>query len=106
LPRAPDDTAPRAAILPPTPAMPALPAQTALPQAVAPQIMAPVTAAQGTVQSSARSPINLRSAPGGDVLRTVPRGSTLQVFGEAPGGWLQVGEGEPWGWVHSSGLER
>lgn len=51
--------------------------------------------------------MNLRAAPGGggEVIRTVPRGSQLEVFGEAPGGWLQVGQGgAPWGWVHVSVL--
>jgi hypothetical protein len=36
------------------------------------------------------------------VLRTLPRGLELQLYGRAPGGWLQVGDAEPWGWVHSS----
>ncbi|MCW8087803.1 SH3 domain-containing protein [Sabulicella glaciei] len=61
-----------------------------------------------TVVTSARSGANLRSAPqGGQVLRVVPRSSTLQVLGEAPGGWYQVGQnGAAWGWIHSSVVER
>ncbi len=60
----------------------------------------------GTV--SVRSPANVRSSPsgGGEVLRVAPRGATLDIFAEAPGGWYQVGEGEPWGWVHGSLLDR
>lgn len=66
------------------------------------------TSGSGFVTTSARHPVNIRSTPGGgsDVVRVVPRASNLQVFGEAPGGWLQIGEGTPWGWVHSSMLER
>jgi uncharacterized protein YraI len=52
-----------------------------------------------------RSPVNLRTAPHGAVLRVLPRGEVLQVFGQAPGGWLQVGQGEAWGWAHSSLLD-
>jgi hypothetical protein len=30
----------------------------------------------------------------------------LQVFGEAPGGWYQVGQdGTAWGWLHASVLD-
>ncbi len=64
-------------------------------------------AAVRSVVTSSRTPANLRAAPqGGDVLRTVPRLSSLQVLGEAPGGWYQVGQnGDAWGWIHSSVLE-
>lgn len=60
-----------------------------------------------TVVTSSRHGANIRSSPrGGEVLRTVPRSSTLEVLGEAPGGWFQVGQnGNAWGWVHSSVLE-
>ncbi|WP_207539426.1 SH3 domain-containing protein [Sabulicella rubraurantiaca] len=59
-----------------------------------------------TVVTSARHGANLRHAPRGEVLRTVPRSSTLEVMGEAPGGWFKVGEnGEAFGWVHASVLE-
>jgi hypothetical protein len=51
---------------------------------------------------------NLREHPngGGTVLRVVPRGSALRVFAEAPGGWLQVGQQQAEGWVHSSMVTR
>lgn len=47
---------------------------------------------------------NLRARPngGGEVLTVLPRGESVRVFATAPGGWLQVGESEPRGWVHSS----
>ncbi|MBP0444321.1 SH3 domain-containing protein [Roseomonas sp. SSH11] len=45
---------------------------------------------------------NVRSSPngGGAVLRVARSGSVLNVFGTAPGGWYQVGDTEPEGWVH------
>jgi hypothetical protein len=54
----------------------------------------------------ARAPANLRSAPGGTVLRVLPRGQVMRVFGTAPGGWFQVGGTEAWGWVHASLVEH
>jgi uncharacterized protein YgiM (DUF1202 family) len=49
---------------------------------------------------------NLRAGPGGGhpILRVVPRGTVMQVFGVAPGGWHQVGDTQPWGWMHASML--
>ena len=71
--------------------------------------MTPVAAQAGGVIGAAtiRSAANVRSTPSssGAVLRTATRGASLQVFGQAPGGWFQVGEAEPWGWVHGSLLE-
>jgi len=29
----------------------------------------------------------------------------LRVFAEAPGGWLEVGDTAPFGWVHGSMVE-
>ena len=51
-----------------------------------------------------RSPAEFAGTAAGraKVLRTLPRGLELQLSGRAPGGWLQVGDAEPWGWVHSS----
>jgi hypothetical protein len=50
----------------------------------------------------ARSSANLRTRPGGTVLGAVRRGEVLRVHGRARGGWIQVGDGEPRGWVHGS----
>jgi hypothetical protein len=74
------------------------------------QVLASAVVGQGpqrSVVTSVRSGANIRTAPrGGEVVRTVPRASTLQVFGEAPGGWYQVGQnGAAWGWVHASVLD-
>jgi hypothetical protein len=48
--------------------------------------------------------VNLRNGPGGGaaVVAVLPRGQVLDVFERAPGGWLRVGVGEPWGWAHAS----
>ena len=63
---------------------------------------------QGSVTTTSAHPVNLRNNPAGSgaVLRVVPRGTRLRVFAEAPGGWYEVGETEPVGWIHGSMLER
>ena len=50
---------------------------------------------------------NIRVAPvgGSQLVRVAPKGTVLRVFAQAPGGWLQVGEGNAEGWVHSSMVE-
>lgn len=50
------------------------------------------------------SAVNLRNGPGAGsmVIGVLPRGQVLDVFERAPGGWLRVGLGEPWGWAHAS----
>ena len=99
-------------------ALPPLPADGALsPAAPAPAPAAPTAAAApppatarptGTVTTTAAHPVNIRNSPagGGAVIRIVPRASSLRVFAEAPGGWRQVGEDQPIGWVHEFMLER
>ena len=71
----------------------------------------PIDAEVAPVASSAvhetvlvRSAARVRNAPGGEVVRVAVQGESLGVFGRAPGGWLQVGDGTPQGWVHSSML--
>lgn len=75
---------------------------------VAAQVQAgAVPSPRQSVVTWARTGANLRSAPiGGEVIGTVPPSSTLDVIGEAPGGWYQVGRGgTPIGWIHSSVLD-
>lgn len=77
------------------------------PAAPAPAAM-PAPAARATAAEertvTMRQGGNLRSGPGdtNPVLRTLPRGTTARVFAEGPGGWVQIGDSEPWGWVHVS----
>ena len=61
-----------------------------------------------TIVTSATSRANIRQEPSLDapVVRSMPRESSLTVFGEAPGGWYHVGESEPFGWIHRSALRR
>ena len=50
---------------------------------------------------------NIRASPQGGTLRVEPAGRELRVFGEAAGGWLQIGIGsQPDGWVHGSLVQR
>ncbi len=49
---------------------------------------------------------NLHARPHGPPVRVVPQGTAMRVFSQVPGGWLEVGGAEPWGWVHESLLER
>jgi hypothetical protein len=49
-----------------------------------------------------RQNANLHATPKGDLVRVVPQGTALHVFATSPGGWLQVGDTAPWGWVHQS----
>ena len=62
------------------------------------------TPASGTVIM--RQNGNIRTAPQGETIRVEPQGKELRVFGEAPGGWLHIGDTEANGWVHSSLVQR
>jgi len=91
----------------PTPAVsPTTPAAVTQPQTSAPAPAVPrSTPASGTVVM--RQNGNIRSGPQGETLRIEPQGKELRVFGEAPGGWLQIGgDTEANGWVHSSLVQR
>jgi len=94
--------------LPPLPESPAAP-ETSSPARPRPGAgrAPPQAAATGSVITASRVGANIRSSPrGGDVVRVMAPGSSLQVLAEAPGGWFQVGEaGVVLGWVHASVLE-
>jgi len=88
--------------------LPPLPEAAAAAETSSPARPAPAPlAAAGNVTTSTRMGANIRSSPrGGEVVRVMAPGSSLQVLGEAPGGWFQVGEaGVALGWVHASVLE-
>ena len=53
-----------------------------------------------------RQAANLRTDPHGSTIRVLPQGTPLHVFGQASGGWYQVGDTAPWGWVHESMLNK
>jgi len=81
------------------------PAPAVQPQPSAAAQAAPTTSpASGTVVM--RQNGNIRTAPRGETIRVEPQGRELRVFGEAPGGWLQIGDTEANGWVHSSLVQR
>jgi Bacterial SH3 domain len=108
LPPLPSDAAlAQQAAPPPVAPAPPVPSPAATPQPRPPS-PAPSATATRSVTTTAAHPVNIRSHPrgGGAVVRVVPRASVLRVFGEAPGGWFQVGEDQPFGWVHGSMLKR
>jgi hypothetical protein len=105
VPPLPSDT--KTVLAGPTPATaggPVGPAPAAQRQPQASVAMPPPTAASGTIVM--RQNGNIRIAPQGETIRVEPQGKELRVFGEAPGGWLQIGDTEANGWVHSSLVQR
>jgi hypothetical protein len=94
------------------PRLPAIPADLrtlappAPPQVARMEAEAAQAAAQARGGIAMRQNGNLRTQPGGEVLRVVPRGTSLRVFAEAPGGWLQVGQDAAEGWMHSTMVTR
>jgi hypothetical protein len=106
VPPMPDD--PKAVLAGPAPAAPSTPVASKgnpQPQPAATGQAAPAsTPASGTVIM--RQNGNIRTAPQGETIRVEPQGKELRVFGEAPGGWLQIGDTEANGWVHSSLVQR
>ena len=84
---------------------PTAPAPAAQPQPSA-MVQAPPTSTHASGTVVMRQSGNIRTGPQGEVIRVEPQGKELRVFGEAPGGWLQIGDTEANGWVHSSLVER
>ena len=58
----------------------------------------------GTV--TVRQSANVHASPGGPSIRTVSQGAVLHIFSQATGGWYQVGDSAPFGWVHESMLNK
>ena len=83
---------------------PALKPSASTPAASAQQGAKPPIEASGTVV--VRQSANVHSDPKGPSIRTVQQGASLHIFGQAPGGWYQVGDTAPFGWVHESMLDK
>ncbi|HWX47938.1 MAG TPA: DUF4236 domain-containing protein [Roseomonas sp.] len=89
------------AVMPAKAAVP-VPLSAALPAVVAPS----QTALPDGERVVTKQGANVRSDASGSaaVVRTVARGISLRVH-DRRNGWVQVGDGSPWGWVHISLLE-
>jgi hypothetical protein len=87
---------PAAAAAAPTPLAPQPPPQAA-PAPLGQALLGTVTMRQNG---------NIHIEPHGETVRVEHQGAILHVFAEAPGGWLQVGDTQPFGWVHSSLVDR
>lgn len=68
---------------------------------------APPPASARREQVITRTGANVRAGPNGtaEVVRTVPAAVRLSVFSRGHGGWVQIGDTVPWGWIHSSLLD-
>jgi len=66
--------------------------------------------AQGQAPASGdvttRQDANLHASPKGPTVQVVTQGTRFHVFATAPGGWYQVGNDAPLGWIHESMLAR
>lgn len=103
VPPMPDDV--RTILQPPSAVAPPAPSPTVhVPSAATRPPTAATSPMSGTVVM--RQNANIRIAPQGDVIRVEPQGKEMRIFGEAPGGWLQIGDSEANGWVHGSLVER
>jgi hypothetical protein len=76
----------------------------AVPAPKLPAVVPGQVAAGGTV--TVRQSANVHSGPGGPSTRTVQQGQVLHVFATSTGGWYQVGDTAPFGWVHESMLNH
>ena len=63
---------------------------------------AAVVASPASGSVTMRQSANVHATPHGPSVRVVAAGTVMHVFGQAGGGWYQVGDGAPWGWVHES----
>lgn len=100
--------------MPPVPDTIADPAQEAAAARSAPPPLADAVGAPAPVADQVtaggsvvmRQNANLHDGPHGAAIRVMPAGSVMRVFGAAPGGWYQVGDTAPLGWVHESMVTR
>ncbi len=80
------------------------PLAAAAPAAKLPGVVPGQVAAGGSV--TVRQSANVHATPGGPSTRTVQQGQVLHVFATSTGGWYQVGDTAPFGWVHESMLNH
>ena len=66
----------------------------------------PAAAQPASGDITIRQNANVHASPHGPSVRVVPEGTALRIFGAAPGGWYEVGDAAPWGWVHESMFVR
>ncbi len=68
-----------------------------------PEAADPASKPSGVEQVIMKRAANVRAGASASsaVVRTAPNGVRLRVFSRS-GGWVQVGEEEPWGWVYSA----
>ena len=94
--------------LPPLPDAIADPHATAAPDTSVKPSRLPVVPAMAATSGEVtlRQAANIHATPGGATVRTAPAGVPLHVFATAPGGWRQVGDTAPFGWVHESMVAR
>ena len=79
----------------------------ATPQATARRLAGGASATQSASGDiTIRQNANVHASPHGPAVRVVPQGTALRIFGAAPGGWYEVGDAAPWGWVHESMFVR
>lgn len=72
------------------------------------EVRGPDPEGRPTVRTSTTARANIRQEPSLDapVIRRMPSGSRLVVFGTAPDGWFHVGDAAPFGWIHETALQR
>jgi hypothetical protein len=77
------------------------------PAASLPSVSRPlVDSSQAGGSVTTRQNANLHSDPHGPTIRTVAAGTVLRIYATAAGGWYQVGDTAPWGWIHESMLDK
>lgn len=106
LPTAPSAPPPSAATAPAPPPPPRPPDTSAGAPAPPAPAERPAAAAGRLPRVTVRLPANFRTGPDGqaNILRVVPRGESFRVHGRTENGWVQVGDAEPRGWIHTSRL--
>lgn len=82
------------------------PAPAPVPAVAVPSVIVSVPVAPERARVTVRQDANVRAEPNGQaaIVRRAPAGIVLEVFADS-GNWRQVGQGQPWGFIHSSLLQ-